>query len=209
MNTQYKMKHYKTIKIFAWNIAFGLQEGKVSINLLDLSNRNIKGELSLQEVNKLIEENGLKEDILSSRIANILSTNAFSLRSIEYLLIHIKLFKGVLKFDYKNINESLEELFTIENSFTYKGLTEDEIINHISIFISKLWNLHIFEEGNTRTTAIYLIKYLNLMGYKNLNNIFKENYSYFKESLIKSNEDIKDLELFIRDLVKNTEEYYS
>ena len=65
---------------------------------------------------------------------------------------------------------------------------EQEIIEHLAHFISNLWQIHIFGEGNTRTTAIFLIKYLRKLGFKEVNNDLFANYSwYFRNALVRAN----------------------
>lgn len=63
------------------------------------------------------------------------------------------------------LRATLEYDFSQEKNFSYKGLSLDEIIHHLAVFISRLWQIHIFEEGNTRTTAVFLIKYLRVLGF--------------------------------------------
>jgi Fic family protein len=75
-----------------------------------------------------------------------------------------------------------------ERKFSYKGLSEQEIVEHIAHFISYLWQIHIFGEGNTRTTAVFLIKYLRKLGFKTVNNeMFAEHSWYFRNALVRAN----------------------
>ncbi|WP_406035296.1 winged helix-turn-helix transcriptional regulator, partial [Treponema saccharophilum] len=77
--------------------------------------------------------------------------------------------------------------FEMERNFKYKGLSTDEIIKHITFFVSRLWQIHAFGEGNTRTTAVFTIKYLRSMGYKVDNDIFAQNSWYFRNALVRAN----------------------
>lgn len=86
----------------------------------------------------------------------------------------------------------------------------DEIIHHLALFVSRLWQIHIFEEGNTRTTAVFFIKYLNSLGFAATNDIFAENAWYFRNVLVRANytnlqKDIHEtteyLELFLENLL--------
>ena len=86
----------------------------------------------------------------------------------------------------------------------------DEIIHHLALFISKLWQIHVFEEGNTRTTAVFFIKYLRTLGFNVTNDIFAENAWYFRNALVRANytnlqknihETTEYLELFLRNLL--------
>lgn len=86
----------------------------------------------------------------------------------------------------------------------------DEIIHHLAIFVSRLWQIHIFGEGNTRTTAVFFIKYLRTLGFDATNDIFAENAWYFRNALVRANynnlkegvhETTEYLELFLRNLI--------
>jgi hypothetical protein len=86
------------------------------------------------------------------------------------------------------LRATLEYDFEQEKKFRYKGLSEQEIIEHIAHFISNLSQIHVFGEGNTRTTAIFVIKYLWKLGFKNVNNdLFAEHSWYFRNALVRAN----------------------
>ncbi len=74
-----------------------------------------------------------------------------------------------------------------EKKFSYKDLSMEEIIHHLAWFISRLWQIHAFGEGNTRTTAVFFIKYLRTLGFDVINDIFAENAWYFRNSLVRAN----------------------
>ena len=99
-----------------------------------------------------------------------------------------------------------------EKKFSYKNLAMDEIIHHLAVFVSRLWQIHVFGEGNTRTTAVFFIKYLRTLGFDVTNDVFAENAWYFRNSLVRANyNDLKNgvhetteyLELFLRNLLLN------
>ena len=175
-------------------------------------------------------------DKVSSRIAEILSETAFSFSPNEYISIHCKLFKGIYKHAGKirdhnitkkewvldgsivmygsasELRATLEYGFSQEKDFSYKGLTMDEIIHHLAVFVSRLWQIHIFGEGNTRTTAVFFIKYLRTLGFSATNDIFAENAWYFRNALVRANytnlqkgiyETTEYLEAFLRNLLLN------
>lgn len=86
----------------------------------------------------------------------------------------------------------------------------DEIIRHLAVFLSRLWQIHIFGEGNTRVTALFFIKYLSTLGFEVTNDVFAENAWYFRNALVRANyNDLKKgihettafLELFLRNLL--------
>ncbi|OGU57854.1 MAG: cell filamentation protein Fic [Ignavibacteria bacterium GWF2_33_9] len=158
-------------------------------------------------------ENRTEEaDKVSAQIAEILSEQTFTFSPAEYLTIHRRLFQGVYSDagkirDYnitkqewvlngetvlyasaESLRATLDYDFEQEKKFNYKGLSPLEIIEHLAHFISDLWQIHIFGEGNTRTTAIFLIKYLRKLGVKEVNNnLFAEHSWYFRNALVRAN----------------------
>ena len=184
------------------------------------------------------DERTEEADKVSSRIAEILSETAFSFSPNEYISIHRKLFRGIYKHagkirDYNitkkewvldgatvmygsasELRATLEYDFSQEKDFSYKGLSMDEIIHHLAVFVSRLWQIHIFGEGNTRTTAVFFIKYLRTLGFSATNDIFAENAWYFRNALVRANytnlqkgihETTEYLEAFLRNLLLNEE----
>lgn len=110
------------------------------------------------------------------------------------------------------LKATLEYDFLQEKNFSYKGLSMDEIIRHLAEFISNLWQIHIFGEGNTRTAAVFFIKYLRTLGFSATNDIFAENAWYFRNSLVRANytnlqkgiyETTEYLEIFLKNLLLN------
>ena len=109
-----------------------------------------------------------------------------------------------------NLRETLDYDFSQEREFRYNGLTMDETIHHLAVFISRLWQIHVFGEGNTRTTAVFFIKYLRMLGFDAENDLFADNSWYFRNALVRANyNNIKDgvyettefLEKFLRNLL--------
>ena len=182
------------------------------------------------------DERTEEADKVSLRIAEILSETAFSFSPNEYIAIHRKLFQGIYNHagkirDYNitkkewvldgatvmygsasELRATLEYDFSQEKDFSYKSLSMDEIIHHLALFISRLWQIHIFGEGNTRTTAVFFIKYLRTLGFAATNDIFAENAWYFRNALVRANytnlqkgihETTEYLELFLRNLLLN------
>lgn len=99
---------------------------------------------------------------------------------------------------------------TQEKSFNYTGLTMDEMIHHLAEFVSHLWQIHVFGEGNTRATAVFLIKYLRTLGFDAANDAFAAHSWYFRNSLVRANytnlqkgihETTEFLERFLRNLL--------
>ena len=108
------------------------------------------------------------------------------------------------------LRATLDYDFLEEKKFSYKNLSMEEIIHHLASFVSRLWQIHVFGEGNTRTTAVFFIKYLRTLGFDATNDIFAENAWFFRNALVRANyNDLKNgvhetteyLELFLRNLL--------
>ena len=189
-----------------------------------------------KEVHSPESERTEEADKVASRIAQLLSETAFSFTPQEYISIHRKLFQGIYphagKIREYNITKkewvldgdtvfygsateleaTLDYDFSREREFSYKGLTMEEIIHHLAVFISRLWQIHIFGEGNTRTTAVFFIKYLRTLGFTVTNESFAEHSWYFRNALVRANytnlpkgihETTEYLELFLKNLLLN------
>ena len=190
-----------------------------------------------QSTERKSEENTEEADKVSVRIAEILSEKAFNFSPTEMLNIHKRLFTGIydsagkyrdynftkkewiLNDDtvtyssYETLKETIEYDFDQERNFSYKDLSLDESISHLSRFISNIWQVHPFCEGNTRTTAVFLIKYLRTFGFDVNDEVFADNSWYFRNALVRANyknyeknvfEDISFLEKFFYNLLTNT-----
>ena len=173
-------------------------------------------------------------DKVSARIAAVLSEKAFTFTPNQYLSIHKRLFNGIFDHagtirDYNvtkkewvldgdtvtygsalDLKETLEYDLSVEREFSYKGLDIDEVIKHLARFVSNLWQIHVFKEGNTRTTAVFFIKYLRTLGFEATNDIFAENAWYFRNALVRANysnlqkgihETTEYVEIFLRNLL--------
>lgn len=150
-------------------------------------------------------------DKVSARIAQVLSEKAFSFSPSFFIAIHKRLFERVFKHagEIRKYNISKKEWvlngdsvmygasyelrmaldydFDREREFNYSNLSMDEIVRHLTFFVSSLWQIHAFGEGNTRTTAVFTIKYLRSMGFKVGNDIFAKNSWYFRNALVRAN----------------------
>ena len=182
------------------------------------------------------EDRTEEADKVSARITEILSENTFTFSPIEYLAIHPLLHEGIFSHagqirDYditKNervlkgatvlyasagsIRETLEYDFSQEKIFDYKNLNIDEAIRHIARFVSGIWQIHAFGEGNTRTTAVFTIKYLHTFGFNFSNETFANHSWYFRNALVRANYNdltkgvyatTEFLEKFFRNLILN------
>ena len=187
---------------------------------------------------KLEEKENIEEaDKVSVRIAEILSDKSFNFSPTELLNIHKKLFTGIYKLagvirnynftkdewilngdtvtyaSYENVMAALEYVFEQERNFSYKNLSLDESIKHLCRFTSNIWQVHPFCEGNTRTTAVFIIKYLRTFGFNINDDVFANSSWYFRNSLVRANykkfeknifEDISYLEKFFYNLLSDT-----
>ena len=150
-------------------------------------------------------------DNVSARIAEMLSEKTCPFSPVEYITIHRRLFQGIYKFagkirDYNitkkewvlrgetvlyasadSIRETLDYDFGQEKNFSYKELNINDAITHIAKFISGIWQIHAFGEGNTRTTAVFAIKYLRTFGFDIDNEAFADHSWYFRNALVRAN----------------------
>ena len=240
----------KQEKGFAWATAIGLQQVDgltPSQFLYETAKRNIEGEISVEEVQALIdtyyesrndlhnEDSRTEEaDKVASRIAQILGEPSFNFSPSYFIAIHKRLFQDIYQFagklrDYDitkkewvldgdtviygaafELKSALSYDFEQERSFIYENISQDEFIKHLCFFVSRLWQIHAFGEGNTRTTAVFIIKYLRSLGFKVNNKPFESHSWYFRNALVRANyknvkkgigEDISYLELFFRNLL--------
>lgn len=205
-------------------------EGKITINeAQELLNSYYETKNDKRDPDRVEEA-----DKVSARIAMILSEQSFSLSRAEYISIHRKLFEGIYSHagkvrDYNiskaewvlngrsviygsavNLINMLDYDINSEKEFSYKGLDMDRIIDHLANFVANLWQIHAFGEGNTRTTALFFIKYLRYLGFDTTNDIFAEHAWFFRNALVRANyNDIKNgiyetneyLILFLRNLL--------
>ena len=150
-------------------------------------------------------------DIVSLRISELLLEKAFSFTPNEYLSIHRQLFtdiyphagsirdynitkkEWILDGDtvtYGSVSELGETLLydiEQEKEFSYANLDMSETIRHLATFVARLWQIHVFGEGNTRTTAVFFIKYLRTLGFTVTNDMFADHAWYFRNALVRAN----------------------
>ena len=159
------------------------------------------------------EQDEQEADKVSARIAKLLSEKTFTFSPAEYKSIHGALFDGVLdkkiagQFRTYNITkkeeilnndtvvygradsiaETLEYDFAQEKQFDYSNLTKRQRIEHIERFMSGIWQIHPFGEGNTRATVVFIIKYLDTLGLHTNNEMFEKHAKYFRNALVRAN----------------------
>ena len=150
-------------------------------------------------------------DKVSSNIAKILNERSFTFSVVGITSLHRRIFEGVFKFagkvrDYDitkkewvlegdtvlytnadDIRRALEYDLEQEHEFSYAGISNDTLVRHLTRFVSGLWQIHPFGEGNTRTTAVFTIKYLRSIGFDADNDLFAEHAWYFRNALVRAN----------------------
>ena len=150
-------------------------------------------------------------DKVSANITKILSSQTLDFSAKGYIALHRRIFEGVFKhagkvrdynitkkewvldgdtvhyLNWEDLHRALDYDIEQERQFIYKGLTTDQLIKHIAHFVSDIWQIHAFGEGNTRTTAVFAILYLRDLGYKVENDMFAQHSWYFRNALVRAN----------------------
>ena len=174
-------------------------------------------------------------DKVAMNITKLLSEQSFTFSVAGFAAIHRQIFKGVFKhagqfrdYDFSKkewalngdsvlygsclaLQATLDYDINQEKQFDYTNLALSDAISHIANFVSNIWQTHPFREGNTRTTAVFTIKYLRSIGFQNIDNTLFEQHSwYFRNALVRANyknlaknvnPDISYLEAFFRNLL--------
>ena len=212
---------------YAWSTAIGLQavDGLTTSEYLnELARRNIEGELTMDQVDKLLdsyyESKAAREahdddkneaDKASRNIKKILSVKTVDFTANGFISLHRRIFDGVFKhagqlrdyditkkewvlegdtvnyLNWEDLRRALDYDIKQEREFSYKGLSQDDLITHIAGFVSGLWQIHAFGEGNTRTTAVFTIQYLRSIGFDVENDLFAKHSWYFRNALVRAN----------------------
>ena len=183
-------------------------EGEIS---LDETRKLIDFYYQSKTVRTPKDEDEEEADKVSANIAKILASKTFAFNTNGYVSLHRRIFEGVFKhageirqydiskkewvlegdsvnyLNWEDLRRALDWDIEQEKNFSYKGLTDDEKIEHIAKFISGIWQIHAFREGNTRTTAIFTIQYLRSLGYEVNNEMFAKHSWYFRNALVRAN----------------------
>lgn len=210
-------------------------EGKISIRE---AKKRIQSYYE-ERTDRIKSENETKEaDMVAARITELLGEKTFQFSPAEWFNIHHRLFEGlfdhagqvrtynitkkewVLKGDtvfyasWNSIKDTLDYDFETEKQFSYEGLSLADIVKHFAKFTSDIWQIHPFCEGNTRATAVFVIKYMKTFGLEVNNDVFAEYSWYFRNALVRANyNDLKKgihattryLEMFFSNLLMGTD----
>ena len=210
-------------------------EGKITITE---AQQRIHNYYEQRTDRKELEADTKEADVVSARIAQLLGEQSFQFSPIEWKMIHRRLFEGIYDHagqfrtyniskkewvlngntvtyaSWNTINETLEYDFKQEKAFSYEGLSMQDAVKHLAKFTSDIWQVHPFAEGNTRATAVFMIKYMRTFGLQVENEAFKTYSWYFRNALVRANyNDWKNgiyatpkyLEQFFSNLVLGTE----
>ena len=203
-------------------------EGKITI---DEAQKRIHSYYEQRTTRTEIENETKEADIVSARITKLLGEKAFQFSPAEWITIHRRLFEGVFDHagqirkyniskkewilngetviyaDWGSIKDTLDYDFAIEKQFSYEGLSVEASVKHLAKFASDIWQIHPFGEGNTRATAVFMIKYMKTFGFRVNNDAFRENSWYFRNALVRAN--YNDLQKGIHSTTKFLELFFS
>ena len=150
-------------------------------------------------------------DKVSANIARILKSRTFAFNANGYISLHRRIFDGVFThagqlrdyditkrewvldgdtvsyLNWEDLRRALSYDIEQEKAFSYKGLSQNAIADHIARFVSGIWQIHAFREGNTRATAVFTIQYLRSMGFNVGNQMFARHSWYFRNALVRAN----------------------
>ena len=184
---------------------------------------------------RVAEDDEMEEaDRVSANIVKVLSQPTFAFNANGYISVHRRIFEGVFKhagqlrtyditkkewvlrgntvnyLNWEDLRRALEYDISQEVSFDHTQLSIEDFVRHICQFVSNLWQIHAFREGNTRATAVFTIQYLRSLGFSVDNDLFARHSWYFRNALVRANysnyqqkivRDTSFLEKFFRNLL--------
>ncbi len=184
-------------------------EGKITI---DEAQNAIKNYYQSKDHRAPKDSETYEADQASAHIVQILSTRTLDFSPKGYIALHRRIFDGIFKcagkirdydiskkewvldgdsvsyLNWEDLRRALDYDIEQERQFSYAGLSPDALTSHITTFVSSLWQIHPFAEGNTRTTAVFIIQYLRSLGFDDVSNTLFANHAwYFRNALVRAN----------------------
>lgn len=182
-------------------------EGEISIDEV----QGLLRSYYASEASRHNTEDDEEADKAAANIKRILSTRTLAFNTNGYIATHRRIFEGVFKhagelrtyditkkewvlkgdtvhyLNWEDLRRAIDYDLQQEKEFSYKGLTDMDKVKHLCRFTAGLWQIHAFREGNTRTTAVFLIQYLRSIGYRVNNDMFARHSWYFRNALVRAN----------------------
>ena len=183
-------------------------EGEINI---DEARNLIRTYYQSKTVREPDDDEKQEADKVSANITKILSTKTLDFSTKGYIALHRRIFEGVMKhagelrqyditkkewvlendtvnyLNWEDLRRALDYDIEQERKFSYKGISNDNLVAHITKFVSGIWQIHAFGEGNTRTTAVFSIQYLRSIGFEVNNDLFARHSWYFRNALVRAN----------------------
>ena len=183
-------------------------EGEIDI---DEARELIKTYYQSKSMREPDDDDKQEADKVSANITKILSSQTLDFSTGGYISVHRRVFEDVFKhagklrdyditkkewvlngdtvnyLNWEDLRRALDYDISQEREFSYKGLSSDNMVHHITRFVSGLWQIHAFGEGNTRTTAVFTILYLRSIGFEADNDLFARHSWYFRNALVRAN----------------------
>lgn len=183
-------------------------EGEITIDEVD---QLLKSYYECKTVREADDDDKEEADKASKNIKKILSSDTLDFTANGFISLHRRIFEGVLRhagelrtyditkkewvlegdtvryLNWEDLRRALNYDIEQERAFAYKGKNQDEMISHLTRFVSGLWQIHAFREGNTRTTAVFTILYLRSLGFNVENDLFARHSWYFRNALVRAN----------------------
>lgn len=183
-------------------------EGDIDI---DQARELIKSYYQSKTVHEPDDDEKQEADKVSANITKILSAKTLDFSTKGYIALHRRIFEGVMKhagelrkyditkkewvlendtvnyLNWEDLRRAIDYDIEQERNFSYRHIDNDTLITHITKFVSGLWQIHAFGEGNTRTTAVFVIQYLRSIGFDVNNDLFARHSWYFRNALVRAN----------------------
>ena len=190
------------------NLAQQNIEGKITIDEVEHLLNSYYESKTIREAD---DDDKEEADKASKNIKRILSVKTFDFSTNGYISVHRRIFEGVLKhagelrkyditkrewvlegdtvsyINWEDLRRAIDYDIQQEREFSYKDIGNDELATHFAKFVSGLWQIHAFGEGNTRTTAVFAIQYLRSLGFNVENDLFAKHSWYFRNALVRAN----------------------